>query len=63
MSTTGWKVNCLQAMNMGCSDCLISGHQSVNPSREVFSVLSGKYKRFTFVHLADLHNILKPKKD
>ena len=34
----------------GCFDWLISGHQSVNPSREAFSILSGKYKRFTFVH-------------
>ena len=32
-------------------DRLISGHQSVNPSREAISILSGKYKRFTFVHL------------
>ena len=31
-------------------DWLISGHQSVNPSREAISILSGKYKRFTFVH-------------
>ena len=32
-------------------DWLISGHQSINPSREVISVLSsGKYKRFMFVH-------------
>ena len=32
-------------------DWLISGHQSINPSREVISILSsGKYKRFTFVH-------------
>ena len=31
-------------------DRLISGHQTVNPSREAISILSGKYKRFTFVH-------------
>ena len=31
-------------------DWLISGHHSVNPSREVISILSCKYKRFTFVH-------------
>ena len=35
----------------GRFDWLISGHQSVNPSREAISILSGKYKRFTFVHL------------
>ena len=29
---------------------LISGHQSVNSSREAVSILSGKYNRFTFVH-------------
>ena len=29
---------------------LIFGYQSVNPLREVISILSGKYKRFTFVH-------------
>ena len=29
---------------------LTSGHQSVNPSRETIARLSGKYKRFTFVH-------------
>ena len=34
----------------GRFDWLISGHQSVNSSREVISILSGKYKRFTFVH-------------
>ena len=33
----------------GCFDWLSSGHQSVNPSREVISILFGKYKRFTFV--------------
>ena len=34
----------------GRFDWLISGHQSVNPSREAISILSGKYKRFAFVH-------------
>ena len=31
-------------------DWLISGHQSINPSREAIFILSGKFKRFTFVH-------------
>ena len=52
---------CLQAMNIGCFDCLISGHQSVNPSREAISILSGKYKKVAFVHPVDPHNILQPK--
>ena len=35
----------------GRFDWLISGHHSINPSREVISILSsGKYKRFTFVN-------------
>ena len=48
--------HCFQAMKIvhrhanGCFDWLISGQQTVNPSREAISVLSGKYKRFTFVH-------------
>ena len=33
-----------------CFDCLTSGHQSVNSSRQAISMLSGKYKRFTFVY-------------
>ena len=43
---------CLRAMKIvhhhayGRFDWLISGHQSVNPSREVIFILSGKYKRF-----------------
>ena len=47
---------CLQAMKIvhyfvsGCFDWLISGQQSDNPLREAISILSGKYKRFTFVH-------------
>ena len=46
--------HCLQTMKIvhyhvnGSFDWLISEHQSVNPSREAISVLSGKYKRFTF---------------
>ena len=48
--------HCFQAMKIvhhyanSCFDWLISGHQSINPSREAISTLSGKYKRFTFVH-------------
>ena len=49
--------HCLGAMKIvhqhtnGRFDWLISGHQSINPSREVISVLSSsKYKRLTFVH-------------
>ena len=48
--------HCLQAIKIvhhhanGCFDSLISGYQSVNPSRKVISILSGKYKRFTLVH-------------
>ena len=33
-----------------CFDRLISRQQSDNPLREATSILSGKYKRFTFVH-------------
>ena len=33
----------------GRFDWLTSGHQSVDISREVISILSSKYKRFTFV--------------
>ena len=48
--------HCFQAMKIvhhyanNCFYWLISGHQSVNPSRGTISILSGKYKRFTFVH-------------
>ena len=31
-------------------DCLVPEHQSVNPSREVTSVLSMKFEKFTLVH-------------
>ena len=47
---------CLRAMKTvhhyvnGCFDWLISGQQSVDPLREAISILSGKYKRFTFIH-------------
>ena len=47
---------CIQAMKIvrhhanDRFDWLISGHQSFNPSREAIFILSGKYKRFTFVH-------------
>ena len=48
--------HCLQAIKIvhhhaeGRFDWLISGHQSVNPWREVMSILSEKHKKFTFVH-------------
>ena len=48
--------HCVQATKIvrhyanGRLDWLISGHQSVNPWREAISILSGKYKRLTFVH-------------
>ena len=47
--------HCLQAMKVvhhhvnGCFGWLTSGHQSVNRSREAIYILSGKYKRFTFL--------------
>ena len=53
------EVHCLQVLKIvyhyanSCFDWLISGQQSVNPSREAISILSGKYKGFTFVqHMA-----------
>ena len=55
MSTTV-EDHCLQAMQIvhhhanSHFDQSVSEHQSVTPSREVVSILSGKYKRFTFVH-------------
>ena len=42
----------------GCVNWLISGQQSVNPSREAISILSGKHKRFTFVHPVNESKIL-----
>ena len=56
--------HCLQAMKIvrhhanGHFDWLISGHQRVNPLREAISVLSGKYKRFTFVYPVLLASII-----
>ena len=53
---------CLQAMKIvhhygnGRFDWLISGQQSVNPSRESISILSGKYERFSFVHSIIVNN-------
>ena len=47
--------HCLRAMKIvhhhasGRFHWLISGHQSTDISREVISILSGEYKRFTFV--------------
>ena len=46
--------HCLEAKKIlhhhanGRFDWLTSEHQSVNPSREAISILSGKYKKFTF---------------
>ena len=34
----------------GSLDWLISGHQNVNPLKEVISILSGEHKRFTFAN-------------
>ena len=49
--------HCLQVMKNvhhhanGCFDwLLISEHWGVNPSREAIFIVSGKYKRFMFVH-------------
>ena len=55
--------HCLQAMKIvhrhanGRFGWLISEHQGVNPSREAISILSGKYKKFTFVHLVLEHMV------
>ena len=52
-------MHCFEAIKIvrhhasGHFDWLISVHQSVNPSREAISILSGKYKIFTFVHPVD----------
>ena len=52
--------HCLEAMKIlhhnanGRFDWLIPEHQSANLSREAISILSRKYKRFTFVHPVDL---------
>ena len=42
----------------GRFDWLIFEHQSVNSPREAISILSGKYKRFTFVHPMMSHHHL-----
>ena len=48
--------HCLHAMKIvhhyanSCFDWLISEQQSGNPLIEAISILSGKHKRFTFVH-------------
>ena len=50
------EVNCLEAIQIvhhlanGRFDWLIFWHHSVDVSREAISMLSGKYKRFTFVY-------------
>ena len=50
------EAHCLQAKKIvhhdenRCFDWLICEQQSVNPSREAISILSGKHKRFAFVH-------------
>ena len=55
------EVHCLLAMKIvrhhanGRLDWLISGHQSVNPLREA---MSGKCKRFTFVHPVRAYTII-----
>ena len=53
--------HCLQAMKIldhhanGGLDWAISGHHSVNASREAISILYSRYKRFTFVHPVRFH--------
>ena len=48
--------DCLHAMKVvrhhanGRFDWLISGQQSINLLTEAISILSGKYKRFMFIH-------------
>ena len=60
--------HCLHAIKImhhyanGCFDWLISGKQRVNPEREGISVLSIKYKRFTFVHPVPIVNLQMPEK-
>ena len=61
--------NCIQAMKIvhhhanGRFDWLISEHQSVNPSRKSIPVLSGKYKRITFVHPVPSETNAKERKE
>ena len=53
--------HCFQVMKIvhyyanGCFDWLISEQQSDNSLREAISILSGKYKGFTFVHPVYTH--------
>ena len=55
--------HCLLAMKIvhlyakGCFDWLLSGQPSVNPSRQAISIVSGKCKRFTFVHPVQCHYV------
>ena len=52
MSATKWKFIVLKTVHYYANsrfDWLISAQQSVNPFRETISMLSGKYKEFTFV--------------
>ena len=59
--------HCLQAMTIvhhyasDCFDWLISGNQSVDPSREATSILCSKNKRFTFVRPVVRELILREK--
>ena len=56
MLTVRQNKHCLQALKMmhpydgGGFDWLISRHQGVIPWREAISIMTEKYKRFTFVH-------------
>ena len=43
-----------------CFDWLTSRQQSDKPLREATSLLSGKYKRFTFVHPENQHSLEIP---
>ena len=43
----------------GRFDWLIFEYQNINPSKEAISILSGKYKRFTFVHPVPADKTLK----
>ena len=43
----------------GCFHWLISGQQSDNPVREAISILSGKYKKFTFVNPVGMFSKIK----
>ena len=41
---------------MNGNQALVSEHQSVNPWREAISILSEKYRRFSFVHPVTQYN-------